>query len=144
MRRTVWTVLILLTIGTFVSAQQVSSEPAGDERSETESEPPCGSVFTTADAGMLDLQALASAVPPRPSAGMSYARADTVETYDIQVPSASEGRLNAKTIAALVVIGLFVGVALYVLIGSDEETTVEDDNGKPLPDYSRGFSVPLP
>lgn len=143
MGSTARTLLVLLTIGTFVSARQTAARPGGDGKADAADPAPAESVFAAAD-GALDLQEMASSLRLLPAAGASAARADTVETYDIQLEQAEGNGLSAKTIAGLVVIGLFVAVAVYVLIGDDEEAQPEDGEGKPLPDYSRGFTIPIP
>lgn len=143
MRRMLRSILILLLIGTFVSARQAASNPDVGAPAEGARDGAVESVFT-ADDSALDLRELASSIRMPSGAGMSAAHADTVETYDIQLEDEKGSAITAKTIAALVVIGLFVGIALYVLIGQDEEAPADDDNGKPLPDYSRGVIVPIP
>ncbi|MDD3642445.1 MAG: hypothetical protein PHQ19_03170 [Candidatus Krumholzibacteria bacterium] len=142
MRRAAKTVMVLLTIGTFVSARQTAAGTAGKERTREDDPPVIESVFT--GGGALDLHGMVSSSLLVPESGVSASLADTVETYDIQLEEEKGSALNAKTIAALVVVGIFIGVALYVLIGDEEEAPIEDDGGKPLPDYSRGVTIPIP
>lgn len=143
MRRTAHTILVLFTVGTFVSARQVASGPVNPTAGDPCAPPTAESVFSEAREG-LDLQALASPVHLGPAEGAGAGLADTLETYDIQLESEKDGALSAKSIAALVVIGAFVGIALWLLIGQDDEAPPEEDEGKQLPDFSRGFSVPIP
>lgn len=143
MRKTSRTVLILLTIGTFVSARQIPSRAAGTDTANVAGALNVESVFTAAD-GALDLQEMAASLQLVPDSGMRSAHADTLETYDIQLEDEQGSGINAKTIAALVVIGLFIGITIYVLIGDSDEDPVDDDGGgKPFPGY-RGFAIPIP
>jgi uncharacterized membrane protein YqjE len=115
-------ICILLILGMFVSAQQVSSESIFESRG-----------YLTLDELKTDFSGAAAYenVP-------MYA--DTLEMYDIELEE--EERNVYKEIAVYVIIAAVVGYLVVTLIKPDEEEAVPED-GKEPPVMS-GLSVQIP
>ncbi len=127
-------VLVLIVIGTLVSAQQVSAE----------------SVFTPRGIDAVKVvevnRAAPSLDPPgTPAAGGAGFRAygvDTVETFDVEIEE-EKGPGMWKQLAIFGVITAVVGYAVFELLGSDDEP-VEDSGtgGKEPPNVPGGARLP--
>ncbi|UCF04877.1 MAG: hypothetical protein JSV33_13280 [bacterium] len=119
----------MLVVGTFVSAQQVSSE----------------TIFEQKDTD-LKLHRLTIAQPacaPEHTVSFISFRSDTVETYDIEIEE-DKGKSLYKEIAVFVIVAAMVGYMIITLIGSDEEQTGSDNGGKPGPlAASIEYSIPI-
>jgi hypothetical protein len=127
--------LVLMIIGTMTAAQQVAAESKGEE---------CHSIFDR-DTSNLDLERYASGteIPIRLSSSNSLpARADTLETYEIELEDEGKKGINYKAIAAVAITAAFLGYALYLFLdpGDDEEEET-DGGGKPFP--GAAFSIPI-
>jgi len=117
-------VLILTIVGTFVSAQQASAE----------------SVFTGRRAGSIEALAARPILPTEvssPAAGVcalsfSALRADTIETFDVQVDE-EKGPGIGKQLAVFAIITAIVGYAVIELMKPDNEPVKTQKPGKPIP-----------
>ncbi len=120
-------ICILLLIGLFVSAQQVSSE----------------SVFDRTDDFSLHENKLGSPVftSAAPEAYGS-AHADTMEVYDIEIPEEEERNIY-KEVAVYVLVVAAVGYFVYTLIKPDDEEVVDDGGKEPPFPLSVSFSIPF-
>lgn len=135
-RGTAKSVLVLIVIGTLVSAQQVSAE----------------SVFTPKGIDAVKVIEADRAVPPleapgAPAAGAAGFRAfatDTVETFDVEIEE-EKGPGMWKQLAVFAIITAVVAYAVIELLGSDDEP-VEDSgtNGKEPPNPPGAARAPAP
>ncbi len=129
-------VLVLLVIGTLVSAQQVSAE----------------SVFTPKGIDAVRvIEADRTAPPLDPAfapaagaAGFGAFAADTVETFDVEIEE-EKGPGIGKQLAVFAIITAVVAYAVIVLLGSDDEPSDDSGtNGKEPPDLPGAARVPAP
>lgn len=113
------TVLILFTIGTLVSAQQVSSE----------------SVFSRDDSVELEQLVIKSPVfsSETGSAGSLAMRGDTLQTIEIEIEDQKETNIY-KEIAMVAVVAAFVGyIVVTLFFSSDDEEDSTPGGGKDIP-----------
>lgn len=121
-------IFILLLIGLFVSAQQVSSESVFDERS---------------DLSLRESKLGAPDFGSSPLEGFTSALADTVEVYDIEI-SEEKDRNIYKEVAVYVIVVAAVGYFVYTLIKPEDAETMDDAGGKEPPITSSiSFSIPF-
>jgi len=126
------TVLVLVTIGTFVSARQIGARhsEAGPVRDDQAGS--VESVFHKHD-GLVDLSALAGKITSMPRTAMRGAPADTLEIYEIELQPEGDKSVNVKKLAAYLIVAAFVGYALYLFLDPGEKTNA-DGGGKDIPD----------
>lgn len=111
-------VLILVMIGTFVSAQQVSSETVFDREDSVELE---------------ELVVKPPEFVPEESPAPSLMRGDTLQTIEIEIEEKKESNIY-KEIAMVAIVAGFVGYLVVTLFFSgDDEGDGEDGGGKELP-----------
>jgi hypothetical protein len=123
LKRYLRTALILLIVGTFVSASQSAlSRPVCPE-----DEGSAENCF--AEPGMLDL----SEMTVVSSVFSTVAAADTLETYEIELEDEGKKGVNYKAIVGLAIAAAFIGYALYIMLVPDEEEEPEDIPGKEPP-----------
>lgn len=129
-------VLVLLVIGTLVSAQQVSAE----------------SVFTPRGIDAIRVIEANRTAPPldpasAPAAGAAGFRAfaqDTVETFDVEIEE-EKGPGMGKQLAIFAIITAVAAYAVIALLGSDDEPAEDSGtNGKEPPDLPGAARVPAP
>lgn len=132
MRKAARSILVLLMIGTFVSARQISSRPDPEHQEQDAANGRSGSVFF-AHEGCVDLSRLAEASGPTPVPAMQASFSDTLEMYDIELKPENSGGMNAKTIAALVIAAAFVAYALYLFLDPGGDDVEPDNGGKDVP-----------
>ena len=121
-------IFILLLIGLFVSAQQVSSESVFDRKS---------------DLALSESKLGAPAFGPSHPAAFYSAAADTVEIYDIDIYE-EEDRNIYKEVAVYAIVVAAVGYFVYTLIKPDDEAAADDGGGKEPPiTPSISLSFPL-
>lgn len=129
-KRYLRTALILLMTGTFVSATQSAlARPAG-EREEDSTE----SCFS--ETGMLDLSVMSvdsGPIMPEKATLSSFAAADTLETYEIELEDEGKKGINYKAIIGFTIAAAFVGYALYILLVPEEEEEEPEPPGKEPP-----------
>jgi hypothetical protein len=175
MKKTHKSILIVFLIGSFISAQQASSEElplghrsrpqrqsAGGARSVVAGELRISggrqlhSQFSDAAHGVrtreyidcgeheLDLGSLAraGAGSALPRGSLAPMRADTLETFDIELEK-KEQRNIYKEIAAFVIIAAMVGYIVVTLIDPGDEEEVPDTGGKDVPTAFLGITVPV-
>jgi hypothetical protein len=130
MKSIVRTVLILLMVGTLVSAQQVPSETVFERK--------------CTDLSLYSLAIAPQVYAPERTAEFVSFPSDTVETYDIEIEE-DKGKSLYKEIAVFVIVAAMVGYMIITLIGSDEEQAGGSDNGgKPIPPAaSIEYSIPF-
>jgi hypothetical protein len=121
-------VLILLVIGTLVSAQQASAD----------------SVFTPKGFDSIEARAAGPLVPAGAPAPLSAPgalslrsfAADTVETFDVEIEE-EKGSGIGKQLAVFAIITAIVGYAVIVLMQSDDEPVEPSKpGGKEIPTSS--------
>lgn len=122
-RRLICNVAVLLLIGLFVSAQQVSSESVFDGGKELSRRDP---VLDSPDLSVRD---------------SVYTATDTMEVYDLLYDE-DEGRNLYKEIAMFAIIAAFATYIIVTLIEPEEEE-VPEEGGKEFPIMS-GLSVSVP
>jgi hypothetical protein len=123
-RGTARSILILTIVGTLVSAQQASAE----------------SVFTERKAETIEALAVHPILPAEfssPAAGscalsLSALRADTIETFDVQVDE-EKGPGIGKELAVFAIITAVVGYAVIELMKPENEPVKPQKPGKPIP-----------
>ncbi len=127
-------VLILLVIGTFVSAQQASAE----------------SVFTPKGFDLISARAAGQLSPAGASAPIAAPAAlgfrsfatDTVETIEIEIEE-EKGPGVIKQLAVFAIITAIVGYAVIVLMQTDDEPPEPSKPaGKEIPTFSSAAGVP--
>lgn len=127
-------VLVLIVIGTLVSAQQVSAE----------------SVFTPKGIDavkVIEADRVAPSLDPpgAPAAGAVGFRAfaaDTVETFDVEVEE-EKGPGVGKQLAVFAIITAVVAYAVIELLGSDDQPAEDSGtNGKEPPDLPGAARLP--
>ena len=124
--------LILLMIGTFVSASQAAfSRPAGEE-----AVPPAETCFD--EPGMLDLSSMTGGAG---SPSFAAAADDTLETYEIELEDEGGKGISVKAVVGLVIAAAFVGYFLYTVLVPEDEEEEEETGGKEPPVYL--ISVPF-
>lgn len=120
-------ICVLLIIGIFVFAQQVSSESIFDSKRH----------FSLHEA-KLD--------PPDFSAGAAHGNvpmyADTLEMYDIELEEEEERNIY-KEVAVYVIVAAAVGYMIFKLIEPEKEETVPDDGKEPPIAMPVSVSVPF-
>jgi len=130
MKRYFRTALILLITGTFVSATQTAlARPGSPAAGETRE-----SCFTETD--MLDLSGMtleSGAMMPAVGNYSSFAAADTLETYEIELEDEGKKGINYKVIIGYTIAAAFIGYALYILIVPDEAEEEPELPGKDPP-----------
>lgn len=130
MKKILKTALILLMTGTFISATQAalarSAGPVEESAGET----------CFAEPGMLDLSGMildsGNGLPATTNLS-SYASADTLETYEIELEDEGDKGINWKAIVGFTIAAAFVGYALYVLLVPEETEEPEEPPGKEPP-----------
>ena len=120
-------IFILLLIGIFVSAQQVSSESIFDKRN---------------DLSLHESKLGAPDFGTAPPAGYTSAPADTVEVYDIEI-SEEKDRNIYKEVAIYTLVVAAVGYLVYTLIKPEEEEVVDEGGKEPPIIPAISFSIPL-
>ena len=121
-------IIVLLLIGTFVSAQQVSSEEIVD----------CGE-------HELHLERLVGAdtgFSIDTAARFSADCTDTLETFDIELEEERGGNLY-KEIAIFAIVAAMVGYMVITLLDPGDEEKDSAPDGKDIPGPFFGISVPL-
>jgi hypothetical protein len=130
MKRYLRTALILLMTGTFISATQSALARSETIPQEGSSE----SCFS--DTGMLDLSRMSVESGPEmkgEAALSSFAPADTLETYEIELEDEGDKGVNYKAIIGFTIAAIFVGYALYILLVPEEEEEEAAPPGKEPP-----------
>ena len=120
-------IFILLMIGIFVSAQQVSSESIFDKRNDL-----------SLQESKLGAPDFGTATP----AGYRNAPADTVEVYDIEI-SEEKDRNIYKEVAIYTLVVVAVGYLVYTLIKPENDEVVDEGGKEPPITHSISFSIPL-
>ena len=129
-------VLILTLVGTFVSSQQASAE----------------SVFTGRNSGSIEglagrpilLTGVSSPATAARTLTFSALRADTVETFDVQVDE-EKGAGIGKQLAVFAIITAIVGYAVIELMKSDSgKSTESNTSGKPTPGVAASARITIP
>lgn len=144
MKQTIKPVLILFVIGTLVSAQQVSSRSLFMECDDLDLErlaltPPD---FKYPGAGKVESSFGVFPISGNAGPVLFSARADTVETFDIELEE-EKGTGFYKELAAFIIVAAMVGYMLVTIIKPDEEEETDTGNGKDIPGPFAGFSVPI-
>lgn len=130
MKRYLRTAMILLMTGTLVSATQSALARPANTPEEDSSE----SCFS--ENGMLDLSSMgvdSGPTMPEASALSSFAAADTLETYEIELEDEGKKGINYKAIIGFTIAAVFVGYALYILLVPEEEEEEPEIPGKEPP-----------
>lgn len=120
-------IFILLLIGIFTSAQQVSSESIFDKRNDL-----------SLHESKLGAPDFGRATP----VGYTNAPADTVEIYDIEI-SEEKDRNIYKEVAIYTLVVVAVGYLVYTLIKPEDEEVVDEGGKEPPTSPSISFSIPL-
>ena len=129
-------VLVMIVIGTLVSAQQASAE----------------SVFTPKGLDSVEACAISRPMPadlpaPAPGSGALSLRsfaADTVETFNVEIEE-EKGPGIGRQLAVFAIITAIVGYAVIELMQSDDEPAkTSTSSDKPIPPFSRvGLSASI-
>jgi hypothetical protein len=127
MSRNLRTALILLVTGTLASATQAALCSPADSREGSPSE----TCFS--EPGMLDLSAISIGAPPPEAGRLSYAAADTLQTYEVELEDEGKKGVNYKAIVGFAIAAAFVGYALYILLVPEEEEETVKPAGKEPP-----------
>lgn len=128
MQLTLKKVLIIVAMGTLVSAQQVSSENVFEEKGDLAFDRLLLPSPDFSDGGALHYSALPS---------------DTVEAFDIEIEE--EGPGLYKEIAVFLIVAAVVGYMVVKIINPGDEEEKEENGGKEPPPFNSviGVSVPL-
>lgn len=120
-------IFILLLIGIFASAQQVSSESIFDKRNDL-----------SLHESRLGAPDFGTASP----AAYTNASADTVEIYDIEIYEEKDRNIYKEVVIYTLVVAA-VGYFVYTLIKPEDEEVVEEGGKEPPISPSISFSIPL-
>ncbi len=130
MKRYFRTALILLMTGTFVSATQAALARPGSKAAGEAHE----SCFTETD--ILDLSGMTlepGSMMQAAGSLSSFAAADTLETYEIELEDEGKKGMNYKAIIGYTIAAAFIGYALYIMLVPDEEEEEPELPGKKPP-----------
>jgi hypothetical protein len=128
-------VLILIVIGTLVSAQQVSAESVFTPRGIDAAAVPA--------AGNAVAAGVASSASDQGGLGFRALPEDTVETFEVQIEE-EKGPGIGKQLAVFAIITAVVGYAVISLMSSDDEpATSSTTTGKQPPYLPPGAAVPM-